>query len=65
MTVYEFMSLCIDKSLCNVILWDIDNEEEIYNGPGDEIPTEYEDAEIGSFDVPTQESITLNIETNA
>ncbi len=59
MTVYEFCQMCIEPSILNVEIFD---GEIVYSGPADEIPEEYEDVEVSSFDLPTTPDwITINI----
>lgn len=62
MTVYEFLDYCIDARLLTVEIYSLDKGT-VWVGDFDELPDEYADAELCSFDVPTKEGcITLNIE---
>ena len=60
-TVIDFINLCTEDSLCDIILYDIDEAEEIYNGTLSEIPFNITDYEIQSFDPPYNNVITLNV----
>lgn len=63
MTVYEFVDWCIDAGLLTVEIYSLDKGDIVWTGPGDELPDEYADCEIGSFDVPSMaDHITLNID---
>lgn len=62
MTVGEFMDLCIDSSLCKVEIFSLDKGGKIWNGVGDDIPSEFENLEVESFDVPSDETMTFNVE---
>jgi hypothetical protein len=63
MTVYDFLDLCIDKGMLTVELYSIDKGETVWEGYGDDIPEEYEYAELGSFDIPSKaDRMTLNID---
>lgn len=63
MTVSDFLDLCIDAGMMTVEIWSDSAEAVLWTGPGDEIPDEYEYAELWSFDPPTKQwCITLNIE---
>ena len=61
MTIKEIMDLCIDSSLCQVEIFNLNTDKSIYNGMGDEIPEHLEDLEVGSFDVPSDGKMTFNI----
>lgn len=61
MTIAELMELCIEPSLCKVIIYSVDKDGEIYSGIGDEIPDKYGDLEFDSFDVPFDGCMTFNI----
>ena len=62
-TVYDFVMLLTADSLQKIILWDIDTEENVFEGFADEIPAEFTESEIYSIDCiePGSETITLNI----
>lgn len=60
--VYEFIDLCIDGSMLNVELWDVDKEEQVYSGTLDDMPEEFQTAYVTSYDIPMMEGmLTLNI----
>lgn len=61
MTIAELMELCIEPSLCKVVIYNLDKGGEIYSGMGDEIPDKYGDLEFNSFDVPSDGCMTFNI----
>lgn len=64
-TVYDFMNLCIGDSQV-YMLYDISTDQIVWVGRIDELPDEYANLEVGSFDElvggPMKE-ITLNIDT--
>lgn len=62
MTIAEIMNLCTEASLCKVEIYSLEKDKTIWSGVGDEIPYEYEDLEIASFDVPSNEKMTFNVE---
>ena len=62
MTIIEMMDLCIDASLCKVEIFSFEKDGLLWSGMGDDIPDEYEDLEIGSFDVPNDGKMTFNID---
>lgn len=63
MSVYDFMSYCIDESMMTVEVWSGSKQKVVWKGNGDEIPDEYLYAELWSFDVPDKAyNITVNIE---
>lgn len=63
MTVYDFLELCIDRGMMTVEIWSNSAEDVLWTGPDDELPEEYEDCELCSFDPPTKPwCMTLNIE---
>ena len=62
MTVLEFVNMCVDSDSLILRLWDTDTEEEVYAGYANELPFQYEDAEVESFDLPVKTGeITLNV----
>lgn len=63
-TVYDFMNLCIDN-LQVYELYDISTDQIIWFGRIDDLPDEYANLEVTSFDELTGQSseITLNIDT--
>lgn len=62
MTVYDFLDLCYDKGLLNIEIYDFTSEKVIYSGLGEDVPFEYEDLEVQSYDVPYNNILTLNVE---
>ena len=62
MTIAEFMDLCIEPSLCKVEIYSLDRDGLIWSGMGDEIPSEFEELEVGTFDVPSDGKMTFNID---
>lgn len=62
MKVKELLKLCIEPSLLTVEIFDIEKSEIVWVGEARDIPSEYAEKEIGSFDVPTDYGrITINI----
>ena len=62
MSVYEFLGLCIDERMLRVEIYDTDSGETLFDGDYDDIPSELMDAEMCSFDVPSESGkITINI----
>ena len=61
MTINDLMELCIDSSFCKVEIYDLNKEDVVWSGCGDEIPDEYGELDINSFDVPTEGCLTFNI----
>lgn len=61
MTIREFMYLCTEPSLCKVTIFDCNKSEEIWMGFADELPDYYLEAEIQSWDVPSDGHMTFNI----
>lgn len=62
MTVYELLNLCMDASLMDVQLYDLNSREVIWSGFGDEVPENYEDVEVDSYDpVDNRGTFTINI----
>lgn len=62
MTLYELINLCIEPSFLKVKIYDVNKCEDVWEGFGDEIPEEYEDLEVSSFDLPVKDSITFNVD---
>lgn len=64
MSVYDFVDLLVDDS-CNLIVYDLTTQEEIFNGPAREVTFEdAADLEILSIDAPERTwSFTVNVET--
>lgn len=63
MTVYDFVDLCIEPSFMTVEIYSLDAGAVVWTGPGDEIPEEFLEREVCTYDVPTKEcGITLNID---
>ena len=63
MTIGDFLDYCIDAGLLTVEIYSLEVGETVWTGWGDEMPNEYLDSELGSFDIPSKQGIlTLNIE---
>jgi len=63
MSVGEFLDYCCDAGLLIVHIYRFDANAIVWTGLGDELPDEYADAELCSFDVPSKaDHLTLNIE---
>lgn len=62
MTIYDIMYWCTDSSLCKVEIYSLEKEKIIWSGMGDEIPYDYEGLEICTFDVPSNEKMTFNVD---
>ena len=61
-TVGDFLDYCIDPGLLTVEIYSLDKGR-LWMGVGWEMPDEYAEAELSSFDVPCQaDHLTLNIE---
>lgn len=61
MSIYDFMDYCVDAGMCHVVIYSFEKEDNVWSGYGDEIPEEYGDETEFSFDVPSDGSITFNI----
>lgn len=69
MTVDDFLSLCSDSSYLDIQIYDFnsDVDDVVWSGSGDEVPEEYLDLTLESFDAPNYYSngaITINIDTS-
>lgn len=60
-TVWEFVQLCCDPSMLKVDIFDLASGESVYKGMADEIPADYEDMKLWSFDAPFGGTDTLEI----
>lgn len=62
-TVKCFCDACIEPSLQKIKLYDCDTEKDVWEGFANEIPEEYEDWFISSWDciISPSETLTLNI----
>lgn len=62
-TVKCFCDACVEPSLQKIKLYDCDIEKDVWEGFADEIPEEYEDWFISSWDciISPSETLTLNI----
>lgn len=62
-TVKCFCDACVEPSLQKIKLYDCDTEKDVWEGFADEIPEEYEDWFISSWDciISPSETLTLNI----
>ena len=62
MTIGEMLDLCFVAGMLTVEIYDLDKERTVWTGDGDEVPDEYLDAEIESWDLPAAASkMTFNI----
>lgn len=62
MSVAEFLEYCIEPCMLEVHLYSLDAGCVIWHGKADEIPYEYANMELCSFDTPNENgSITINI----
>ena len=61
MTIAELMEMCIEPSMCKVEIYDVWSEDVVWSGWADEIPEEYGEKYVESFDVPTDGCMTFNI----
>lgn len=62
-TVGDFLDYCCDAGLLIVHIYSLDANAFVWTGCGDEVPDEYMNAELGSWDVPSKaDHITLNID---
>lgn len=62
MTVWDLLEMCLDKGLMTVALYSLGKGAEIWRGIGDELPRKYEDLEVCSFDAPTNDVFTINVD---
>ena len=63
MTVGDFLYYCIDEGFLTVEIYSLRKNREIWLGNGYNVPDEYRDTELCSWDVPSKAGhITLNIE---
>lgn len=62
-TVKHFCDMCIEPSLQKIKLYNCNTEEDVWEGFADEIPDEYENWCISSWDciISPSETLTLNI----
>ena len=62
-TVGDFLEYCIDEGLLTVEIYSSEKGDVVWLGNGYDVPEQYLDAELGSFDVPSKaDHITLNID---
>ena len=63
-TIDDFMYLCIEDGTTNVEIFDNDSAEVVWSGRGNDIPDEYLDVIVGSWDISSrnQGTITFNID---
>lgn len=63
MTIYDFIYLACDSFL--VAIYDMNSGKEVFRGYSNEIPSELEDMELMSFDMPSyhDKAMVLNVET--
>lgn len=62
-TVRGFCEMCVEPSLQKIKLYNCDTGHDIWEGYADEIPDEYDDWYISSWDciISPSETLTLNI----
>lgn len=62
-SVYDFIYLCCEPSFQTVKLWDIDNERVLFEGILPDMPEQYADLTVQSFDCLDKLSdvLTINI----
>ena len=62
MTVYDFCDMCIDPSLCKITIYDANASENVFMGTMEDArESQYADLVIDTFDVPTEDAITVNV----
>lgn len=62
MTIYELLDTCYDAGMLTLTIYDIDSETDVWHGEADELPSEYEDMEVCSWDVPSKAGeMTVNV----
>ena len=62
-TVGDFLDYCIELSLLTVEVYSLDNGMTVWAGNGYDVPDEYAEAELASFDPPSEAGhLMLNIE---
>lgn len=63
-TVKNFCDCCVEPSLQKIKLYNCDTGKDIWEGYADEIPDEYEEWYISSWDciIAPSETLTLNIQ---
>lgn len=61
MKICEMMNLCTEPGLCKVTIYCSETASDIWTGDGDDIPTEYGELEIDSFDVSRDGRMTFNV----
>lgn len=70
-SVYDFVQLCCDPSMLKVAIFDLAVGEELYRGYADEIPEEYEDMKVWSYDAPVSmdyggtDTLEINVDTGS
>lgn len=62
MSINDFIFLCCEPGLLEVSIFSLEEGSTIWTGRGNEIPSKFVEAELCSFDIPAEGSITLNIE---
>ncbi|MBP5581466.1 MAG: hypothetical protein J6X85_06740 [Ruminococcus sp.] len=62
MTNNELLDTCYDSGLLTLTIYDIDSETDVWSGEGDDVPTEYGDMEVYSWDLPSKPyEFTVNV----
>lgn len=62
MSISEFLDMCIDPGLMNVEIYDMISGSTVWSGFGDELPDEFWDVTVETYDVPRDGQMTLNVE---
>ena len=60
-TTREFCEMCIEPSLQKIRLYNCDTLDYVWEGFADEIPEEYEEWYVSSWDCIISETLTINI----
>lgn len=63
MTVFEFLSLCIDDTQ-KFALYDFAKDEIVWMGQAQDLPDRFDDYEVLSFDgITSLDAMTLNVDS--
>ena len=62
MRICDFLELCIEPGLCTVAIYDVEKDKDLWKGTAEEIPSEFAELEVDSWDVPMEPGImTFNV----
>lgn len=62
-TIKEIIDLCTEECMLKITIYSIEEESEKWSGMATNLPEEYEDSIVESFDVPDSAGyITFNID---